>query len=66
MRISVKAIHSKHKVALIGNSPNTTTSQQPAFIGKDFGDFTDIQIVGGTIGNHQTGVLHNGQGVFIP
>jgi hypothetical protein len=49
-----------------GNSPTTTTNQQPAFIGKDFGDFTDIPIVGGTIGNHQTGVLHNEQGVFIP
>jgi hypothetical protein len=41
------------------------------FIGKDFGDFSDlsnIPLVGGMIASHSiaTGVLHNEQGVFIP
>ncbi len=50
---------------------STTTGTSQSFLGRDFGDFSNlsnIPLIGGLIASHSiaTGVLHNEQGVFIP
>jgi hypothetical protein len=56
-----------HAISII----NTTQSGAQGFVGKDFGDLSDlssIPIVGGMIASQSkiTTILHNEQGVFLP
>jgi hypothetical protein len=49
----------------------TTTSQQPAFVGQDFGDLSNlanIPLIGGFVASKSvsTGILHDEYGIFIP